>query len=82
MSNNKENQDMNTTEIITTFLRHDGRYYANINGITKGSIGCYFDAEGNLVANTLDKGSKYKQLTEKLHAEILRRGVFIPKVEE
>ena len=74
---------MNTTDPITTFLFHDGRYYANINGITKGSIGCYFDAEGNLVANTLDnfKGSKYKQLLEKLHAEILRRGVVIPKVE-
>jgi hypothetical protein len=74
---------MNTTDPIITFLFHDGRYYANINGITKGSIGCYFDAEGNLVANTLDnfKGSKYKELLEKLHAEILRRGVVIPQVE-
>lgn len=82
MNNNKENQNMKATEIITTFLRHDGRYYANINGITNGSIGCYFDAEGNLVANTLDRGSRYQQLIEKLHAEILRRGVFIPQVEQ
>jgi hypothetical protein len=73
---------MNTTEPITPTLLHDGRYYANINGISKGSIGCYFDAAGNLIANTLDnfKGSKHQELTEKLHAEILRRGVVIPQV--
>lgn len=69
---------------ITLTLVFDGRYYANINGITKGSIGCYFDAEGNLVANTLDnfKGSKHQELTQKLHEEIERRGVVIPKAEQ
>ena len=74
---------MNTTEPITAVLFHNGRYYANINGITKSSIGCYFNGEGKLIASTLDnfKGSKYRELTGKLLAEISRRGVIIPTVE-
>jgi hypothetical protein len=74
---------MNTTDQILTILRHDGKYYANINGITKGSIGCYFNDEGKLIASTLDnfKGSKYHELTKKLLEEISRRGVIIPKTE-
>jgi hypothetical protein len=79
----EETLQMNTTEPITTILFRDGRYYANINGITKGSIGCYFNDEGKLTASTLDnfKGSKYHELTEKLLAEISRRGVIITKAE-
>lgn len=78
----KTKEKLQMTEPITPVPHHDGRYYANINGIAKGSIGCYFDAAGNLVATTLDNfiGSKHQQLTEKLHAEILRRGVVIPQV--
>lgn len=64
-----------TTNPIQAHLKNDGRYYANVNGVARGSIGCYFDADGNLVAHTLEKGRLYDQLLAKLVAEIATRGV-------
>jgi hypothetical protein len=72
---------MNTTEPIQiTGPRYDGRYYANINGITRGSIGCYFDSEGTLIATTLEKNHKYAELLAKVEAQIADRGIRMPEV--
>jgi hypothetical protein len=54
-------------------------YYANINGIARGSIGCYFDSAGLLVATTLDKGPKYAEMLAKIEEQIERRGVVMPE---
>jgi hypothetical protein len=62
--------------------RYDGRYYANINGITRSSIGCYFDINGALTATTLEKNHKYDDLFAKLENEISRRGVVMPEAGE
>lgn len=35
---------------------HDGRIYGTVNGITKGSITCYFTPAGELAATTLRVG--------------------------
>lgn len=74
---------MNTDPIKLTVL-YNGSLFANVNGITKNSITCYFDATGNLIGSTLEnrKGSKYQELTQKLHAEIKRRGIVMPQVDE
>jgi hypothetical protein len=70
---------MNTEPIYPQGPRHDGRYYANINGIARGSIGCYFDSSGLLVATTLDKGPKYAEMLAKIEEQIKRRGVVMPE---
>jgi hypothetical protein len=74
---------MNTTDpIYPNGPRHDGRYYANINGITRSSIGCYFDSEGRLTATTLEKNHKYAELLAKVEAQIaLRTVIIVPKYE-
>jgi len=42
-------------------------YYANINGITKSSITCYFDQDANLAATTLHTGGpKQEALLQKV----------------
>jgi hypothetical protein len=71
---------MNNTEPIQiTGPRYDGRYYANINGITRGSIGCYFDSNGKLTSTTLDKNHKYAELLAKVEAQIATRGIRMPE---
>lgn len=66
---------------IKTVPHYNGTFYANVNGITKGSIGCYFDKDGNLVANSLYRGKDYEKFLVKLNAEILRRGVVITEIK-
>jgi hypothetical protein len=71
---------MNTTEPIqVTGPRYDGRYYANINGVTRSSIGCYFDSDGKLTSTTLDKNHKYAELLAKVEAQIAIRGIQMPE---
>lgn len=64
-------------EPIKAHINNDGRYYANVNGVARSSIGCYFDANGNLVAHTLEKGRLYDELLAKLLAEIATRTVVL-----
>lgn len=75
----QKRQPMETQPIYPQGPRHDGRYYANINGIARGSIGCYFDSTGALVATTLDKGPKYAAMLAKIEEQIESRGVVIPE---
>lgn len=63
------------TNPIQAFITPDGRYYANINGISKGSITCYFDSNGNLISHTLEQGRLYEQLLAKLQTMIDTNGV-------
>jgi hypothetical protein len=70
---------MNTEPIQLAGPQHCGRYYANINGIARGSIGCYFDSAGLLVATTLGKGPKYAEMLAKIEEQIERRGVVMPE---
>ena len=65
--------------IQITGPRYDGRYYANINGITRSSIGCYFDSEGRLTSTTLEKNHKYDELLAKVEAQIASRGIQMPE---
>jgi hypothetical protein len=53
-------------------------YYANINGIIKSSIGCYFDENGKLVSTTLYKTGKYQTILDKIMLQIEQRGVVFP----
>jgi hypothetical protein len=58
-------------------------YYANINGITKGSITCYFDEQGSLTATTLySGGAKQEELLQNIIAHINEVGVHFPSAKE
>ena len=59
--------------------RHAGNFYANVNGIARGSIGVYFDRDGNILAHTIDGGRMAGVMIEKLLAEIERRGIKFPE---
>jgi hypothetical protein len=52
-----------------------GELYANVNGVASGSVTCYFNEAGDLIAHTL-YGDK---LVAKLRAVINARGVVIPE---
>jgi hypothetical protein len=53
---------------------HTGELYANVNGVARGSVTCYFSESGELISHTL-YGDK---LVPKLHAVIAARGLVIP----
>ena len=55
-------------------MRYNGDLYANVNGVARGSVGCYFDDSGALIAHTL-YGDK---LVPKLLAVIAARGLVLP----
>jgi len=61
-------------EPIQLIRRYNGELYANVNGVTRNSVGCYFDESGALVKHTL-YGDK---LVPKLLAVIASRGVVLP----
>ena len=68
---------MNPIKLQT--VKNQNRLYANITGITKGTITCYFDFAGNLLTTTIEKNSpKEKELTKKLLDMIETRGVVLP----
>ena len=51
-----------------------GALYANINGVARGSVTCYFNESGELISHTLYAVA----LVPKLHAVIAARGVLLP----
>jgi hypothetical protein len=61
-------------EPIQLIRRYNGDLYANVNGVTRASVGCYFDDSGALIAHTL-YGDK---LVPKLLAVIAARGLVFP----
>jgi hypothetical protein len=61
-------------EKIQVIRRYNGELYANVNGVARGSVGCYFSESGELIAHTL-YGDK---LLPKLLAIIEARGLEFP----
>ncbi len=51
-----------------------GELYANVNGVASGSVTCYFNKSGELIAHTLYND----KLVAKLYAVIAARGVKMP----
>ena len=52
-----------------------GELYANVNGVARGSVTCYFNESGDLIAHTLYND----KLVAKLYAVINARGVVMPE---
>jgi hypothetical protein len=61
-------------EPIQLIRRYNGDLYANVNGVTRASVGCHFDDSGTLIAHTL-YGDK---LVPKLLAIIEACGLVFP----
>ena len=51
-----------------------GQLYANLNGIARGSVTCYFNESGELISHTLYN----EKLVAKLGEVIATRGVLVP----
>jgi hypothetical protein len=61
-------------EKIVLTRTSSGQLYANVNGIARGSVTCYFNESGELVSHTLYN----EKLVAKLGDLIDTRGVLMP----
>ena len=52
----------------------NGELYANVNGVARGGVTCYFNESGELIGHTLYAVA----LVPKLYAVIAARGVQLP----